>query len=103
VAGDEVRMPRIANDEVVNLLGPQPHAVEMIAGGDSSPLEFALEIVSGDRAALDPHDRDHNDKEYEKAECDKARDTPEWTPAHDSGVRRNVEPLVSPLLVHGIH
>jgi hypothetical protein len=103
VPSDEVGMTGIANDEVVNFLGPQPHSIEMVTRGNAAPLEFAFEIVSGDWAALDPHERNHDDKEEQQAKRNETGDAPERTPPHDDGVRRNVEPLVSPLLVHGIH
>ena len=59
--------------------------------------------MSGDWTALDPDARNHHDKEDKEAKRDKAGDAPEGAPPHDDGARRNAEPLVSPLLVHGIH
>ncbi len=56
--GDEVGPFGIANDEVTNFLGAQANTVEMIACGYSAPLELTLQIMAGDRAALDPHNGD---------------------------------------------
>ena len=104
IAGDEVRSARIADDEVGDLLGAQSDAIEMIAGLHSSPLEFALEIVGGDRAPLDPHQHDGNDEHDEQRGGECRRDARPKRPAHDVNVRRlgPVEPLVSPPLVHWV-
>ena len=54
VLGDEVGPLGIADDEVADLLGPEPDPVEMIFRLDPAPFELALEEVRGDRPPLDP-------------------------------------------------
>ena len=56
VLGDEVRPLGIADDQIVDLLRAEADAVEVIARGDSAPLELALQIMRGDRPPLDPDD-----------------------------------------------
>ena len=62
-ARDEVGMLGIADDQVVHFLGPQPDAVEVIGRGHAAPLEFAFQIVRGDRPPLDPDDGDRSDEQ----------------------------------------
>jgi hypothetical protein len=102
VACDEIGMPGIANHQVADFLGAEADAVQMILGLHSAPLELALEEVSGDRPALDPHGEDREDDQGEDQQRGKGRQPRPPRRSSNDDVRplRRAEPLVSRPLVH---
>src|SRR6185437_2228856 len=79
----EVRMIRIANDEIADLLGPETDLVEVVFRLDSAPLELALEIVRSDLPPVDPDDDDRNCKKDQDNEADRAGDSSPPRAAND--------------------
>src|SRR4051794_24105433 len=71
----------------------------MVARGDSAPLELALEVMDGDRTALDPDHHDCGGEQDQQPERGEQRDPPEPPPVHDnrSWFVRHVGPVFLPL------
>ena len=82
-AGRDVRLLRIADHEIADLLGPETHAVQMVAGLDAAPLKLALQIMRGDRLAFDPDGGNGEKQQDENAQRKEARDAPPARTAAD--------------------
>ena len=104
VTGDEVGPPRIADDEVADLLRPEPDPVEMIARLDVPPLELPFQEMRGDRPTLDPDHGDDDGEEDQHAKSDEPCDPSGGRTANDDdrpGFLRTVTPLLAwPPLAH---
>ena len=73
----------IADDEIADLLRPQANAIEMIAGGDPSPLELTPQIMRRDRTPVDPDDGDRHQQQDEERERGERRHATQGPPAND--------------------
>ncbi len=93
---DEIGPVGVADDEIVNLLRAEADAVEAIARGDPAPLEFAFEIMRGDRPAFEPDDANRNREQDQQAESGKHAD-----PAPAGSASDDQRPLVALPLGHG--